>query len=107
MNEDKKNFTIGIIVLILIIIVIIVIGLWIGGIFSPSDNICNTTSCNNVMSDWINNKYWAFSDSAKSFAECKNCASRWFKAPFQSSIDGTKWIANTNKESVYNAVKLV
>ena len=73
---------------------------------TPAPAACNTNSCNNVMNDWINNKYWAFGDSANSFGECKSCASRWFKAPFQISKDGTTWVNNPDRASAYNAVKL-
>jgi hypothetical protein len=51
--------------------------------------LCDKTACNNVMKDWVVNKYWAFGDTANSFGECKKCDSKWFKAP--SQIDGKNW----------------
>jgi hypothetical protein len=72
--------------------------------FNPGS--CNKNSCNNVMNDWIINKYWAFSDTAKNFGECKNCNSRWFTAPFRTSTDGTNWKENSDRNQAYEAVKL-
>jgi len=72
--------------------------------FNP--NACNKNVCNAVMQDWIVNKYWAFGDTAKNFGECKNCQSRWFKAPFRTSNDGNNWKDNANRNAAYDAVKL-
>jgi hypothetical protein len=72
----------------------------------PPADVCNKTACNAVMQDWIVNKYWAFSDTAKNFGECKNCNSRWFTAPFKTSNDGNNWQNNANRNAAYDAVKL-
>lgn len=73
---------------------------------SPPVDACNKTACNSVMQDWIVNKYWAFSDTAKNFGECKSCQSRWFTAPFRTSTDGNNWKDNANRNAAYDAVKL-
>lgn len=74
--------------------------------FINKEEYCNADSCNNIMNDWINNKYWAFSDTAKSFGECKDCDSRWFTAPFRTSNDGKNWKDNKDRNSAYISVKL-
>ena len=68
--------------------------------------VCDKTACNNIMKDWIVNKYWAFGDTANSFGECKKCESRWFKSPFQISKDGNTWTQNSSKDTAYDAVAL-
>jgi hypothetical protein len=71
----------------------------------PSE--CNKDACNNIMKDWIVNKYWAFSDTAKNFGECKGCGSRWFKAPMNTSTDGSSWKNHGgNRNAAFDAVKL-
>lgn len=37
---------------------------------------CNKTACNEVMYDWVVNKYWAFDTAG--FAECTGCPRRRF-----------------------------
>jgi len=63
---------------------------------------CNATGCNNLMRDWIVNKYWAFDGLG---AECTNCPKRGFKAPFVGLKDGV-WTNCSTKEGCYNHVKL-
>lgn len=74
---------------------------------NDSTSECNKDACNNIMKDWIVNKYWAFSDTAKNFGECKGCGSRWFKAPMNTSTDGTSWKNHGgNRNAAFDAVKL-
>ena len=94
----------GPMIIIGIVVVLICISISIGA--GAAAEVCNKTACNNVMSDWIKNKYWAFGDTANSFGECKKCESRWFTAPFLISKDGTTWTQNANKDAAYNAVAL-
>lgn len=68
--------------------------------------VCNKEACNAIMQDWIVNKYWAFDNSAKNFGECKNCGSRWFKAPMNTSTDGTSWSKHPNAKAAFQAVRL-
>jgi hypothetical protein len=44
----------------------------------------------------INNST-SISIAANSFGECKDCDSKWFKAPFQTSNDGKLWNSNIDK----------
>jgi hypothetical protein len=67
---------------------------------------CDKNGCNAVMRDWIVDKYWAFDDSAKTFGECKQCDSKWFRAPFATSTNGQSWKDNNDREEAFNSVKL-
>lgn len=72
----------------------------------PSLAGCNINACNGTMQDWIVNKYWAFNDSANTFATCNYCQSRWFKAPLATSTDGINWKTNTSRQTAYDSVAL-
>jgi hypothetical protein len=69
--------------------------------------VCKVGPCNDAMRDYMVNKYWAFDDSAKNFAECANCSSRWFKAPNMTSTNGRDWKANDTQLLAFADVKLV
>ncbi len=72
----------------------------------PPPPYCDKTACNGVMKDYIVNKYWAFSDSANNFGECKNCDSRWFRSPMSASKDGTNFASLQNSQAAYDYVAL-
>lgn len=77
---------------------------------SPAPRIpaqtCKTDTCNAFMNDWINNKYYAFADSAHTTGECNSCPSRWFTAPWQTSTDGKIYTQNANGAAAFQSVKL-
>lgn len=68
--------------------------------------VCNNIACNQTMYDYIVNKYWAFNDSSKVFGECKNCQSRWFRAPYNVSKDGIAYNHFDSKQAAYDYAKL-
>lgn len=75
-------------------------------LFDNRRNTCNKAACNATMRDWIVNKYWAFGDTAKTWNECRNCASRWFRAPMDVSHDGVNYGNFGSREDAYQAARL-
>lgn len=92
-----------------LIIVLIIIGLLLlfrSGPLNRNQSPCNNAACNKTMYDYIVNKYWAFADSSKVFGECKNCQSRWFRAPYDVSKDGVVYNHLDSKRAAYDYAKL-
>ncbi len=68
---------------------------------------CNKTACNDVMRDYIVDKYWRFDDSKRDFAVCSECESRGFNAPMDIRINNGPWITKPDRQSAYDAVKFI